>query len=483
MALRRAHSAGLPAEEAAEGKLMPAAEDYAFFRGIDLLRRIHREAVCPLLNHIRRMRVPAGERFITQGAQGDAFYVIQRGTCAVLVETNGDTHRVAGRREGDILGEMALLTGEPRSAHVDAETDMVLWRVGRADFGRLLAEFPELRGFLTEIVADRFGASRVTAERSIGKYLITDVIGRGGFSIVYKGTHTGLNMPVVIKMLNHDMAMDPQFRSGFEKEARIIAGFNHENIIKVYDIEERFQTMFIVMELLEGRTLREVLNEMRQLPARETLRLLLQVCAGLRYAHARGIVHQDIKPGNLFITPGGRLKILDFGLAAPCGTESVMTGTPFYMSPEQVECLPVDQRADIYALGLTAYEMLAGRRPFPEEDPHAVMDLHVEQDIPDPAEAVEDLPEALRRFILKACARDPGRRYPDIAAVEAELRPLAEALGVAAGANGPGARRMATLILLYGEEHQLALNRLMEEFSGRARELGVVLKAAEFGDV
>ena len=469
--------------EKADAKLMPAAADYEFLRGIDLLKRLHRDAICPLLNNLRFRRVHPGERLITQGDSGDACYIIQRGSCSIHVEKNGEIHRVASRREGDILGEMALLTGEPRNAHVDAETEMDLWQIGREDFDRIIQEFAELRGFLTEIVADRFASSRVTADRNIGKYLITDIIGRGGFSLVYKGIHTSLNMPVVIKMLNHDMAMDPQFRSGFEKEARTIAQFNHENIIKVYDIEARFQTVFIVMEYLEGRTLRQLFQEMHRLPARKVVHYLLQVCAGLRYAHAHGIIHQDIKPGNIFILPGERVKILDFGLAAPCGTESVMTGTPYYMSPEQVECLPVDERADIYALGITTYEMLVGRRPFPEDDPHAVMDLHVAQDIPDPAIAVPGLPEGLRHFILKACARDRDQRYRDMDEVESDLRPVAEALDVRAHTPGAGTRKMATLIMLYNEEHQLDLNRLMEEFSCKVKELGIVLKAADFRGV
>jgi len=290
-------------------------------------------------------------------------------------------------------------------------------------------------------------------------------------------------MPVVVKMLNHDMAMDPKFREGFEKEARIIARFNHENIIKVYDIETRFQTVFIVMEYLEGRTLGQVLNEMQRLPAEIALRCLLQVCAGLYYAHGQGIIHQDIKPGNVFILPGERVKLLDFGLAAPCGTESAMAGTPCYMSPEQVECLPVDERADIYALGIMTYEMLAGRRPFPEEDPHAVMELHVQKDIPDPADAVPDMPAGLRRFILRACARDLEQRYRNIAEAERDLLAVANDLGVSIGADGQGMRQMATLIMIYNEEHQLALNRLMEEFTGRVKELGITLKAADFTDV
>jgi CRP-like cAMP-binding protein len=466
--------------ETIDAKRVFTAADYEFLREIGLLKRLHPDAVCPLLNHLRFRRVQPGERLITQGDSGDACYIIQRGSCGIHVEKKGEIHRVASRRTGDILGEMALLTGEPRAAHVDAETEMDLWQLSRGDFDRIIQEFAGLRGFLTEIVADRFASSRVTVDRNIGKYLVTDIIGRGGFSIVYKGVHTSLNMPVVIKMLNHDMAMDPQFRSGFEKEARTIAQFNHENIVKVYDIEARFQTLFIVMEYLEGRTLRQVFREMHRLPACQVVHYLLQVCAGLRYAHAHGIIHQDVKPGNIFILPGERVKILDFGLATPCGTESTMSGTPHYMSPEQVECLPVDERADIYALGITTYEMVAGRRPFPEDDPHAVMDLHVAQDVPDPALAVPGLPEGLRHFILKACARDRDQRYRNMDEVESDLLPVAEALDVRAHTPGAGTRKMATLIMLYNEEHQLALNRLMEEFSSRVKELGVVLKVADF---
>jgi CRP-like cAMP-binding protein len=471
----------LPEKE--ENKIIPTVSDYEFFRGIDLLKRLHREAVCPLLNRLRFRRIRAGERLITQGASGDACYVIQRGSCGIHVEKNGEIHRVAGRRKGDILGEMALVTGEPRSAHVDAETEMDLWEISREDFEQIAQEFPELRGFLTEIVAERFASSRVTAKRKVGKYVITDIIGRGGYSIVYKGIHSSLNMPVVVKMLNHDMAMDPRFIENFEKEARIIAQFNHENIVRVYDIEARFQTVFIVMEYLEGRSLRQVLEGMQWLPARKVVHYLLQVCAGLHYAHERGIVHQDIKPGNIFILPGERVKILDFGLAAPCGTESAMTGTPFYMSPEQVECLPVDERSDIYSLGLMVFEMLAGRRPFPEDDPHKVMNLHAEQEIPDPEGQVDGLHPGLRTLILKSCARDPERRYRNIPEVLQDLGPLAEELGLLDHQSLAEPRKMATIVLIYRNEQQLMLKRLLEEFSDKAEKAGILIKAAEFGKI
>jgi CRP-like cAMP-binding protein/tRNA A-37 threonylcarbamoyl transferase component Bud32 len=472
-----------PPREKTDSKKRPSSEDYTFFRTINILKRLHRDAVCPLLNALVFRRVEAGERFVTQGEAGDTIFIIQKGTCAIIIEKDGESHSIAMRRTGDIIGEMSLLTGEPRSAHVEAGTDMDLWVLKKEDFEAITRDYPELRNFLTEIVAERFATSRMTADREIGRYLITDIIGRGGFSIVYKGVHTRLNMPVAIKMLYHDMAMEDDFVNNFQKEAVTIARFNHENIIKVYDVESCYQTMFIVMEHVRGRSLRQIMRDRGSLPPVEVVPYLLQVCAGLHYAHQRGIIHQDIKPGNLFILPDGRLKILDFGLACPCGEENMMTGTPFYMAPEQVECLPVDERTDIYALGLTAFEMLAGRKAFLEDDPHQAMELHVEEDIPDPAEHIPDCPEGLRQIILKACARDVADRYPTIADLLHDLKPLADALGVSEHTLVSPKKRMTTLFLIYEDHHQLELNRLLEAFSSRVEDMGITLKAADFNDI
>jgi CRP-like cAMP-binding protein len=472
-----------PPEERTGKTRHPSSEDVAFFSTIGLLKRLHRDSVCPMLNALVYRQLRPGERFVTQGDDGDSIFIIQSGTCVVLVEKDDDNHRIATRREGDIIGEMSLLTGEPRSAHVDAKTEMVVWEMSKEDFFDISNDHPELKNFLTEIVADRFATSRMTADRKIGKYLVTDIIGRGGFSIVYKGVHTRLNMPVAIKMLFHDMAMDEEFVHNFQKEAITIAQFNHDNIIKVYDVESLYQTMFIVMEHIEGASLREIMNDCGPLPVDRVVHYLLQVCEGLHYAHERGIIHQDIKPGNLFLLSDGRLKILDFGLACPCGTENMMTGTPFYMAPEQVECLPVDERSDIYALGLTAFEMLAGQRPFPEDDPHATMEMHVEEDIPDPAGHITDLPEGMRKFILKACARDIEQRYRDIPALLQDLNPLARELGVTERAPAAARKRMTTLFMIYEDQQQLELNKLMEEFSGRLADMGITFKAADFSEI
>ncbi|MGD2099137.1 MAG: protein kinase [Desulfobacterales bacterium] len=461
-------------------KKIPVASDYQFFRNTDLLKSISRDSVCPLLNCITFKNVKAGQRLMTQGEPGADCYIIQKGTCVVSVEKSGELVSVARLTEGDVVGEMALITGEPRSAHVDAETDMQLWRLTKTEFDSISEVYPDLRSFLTDLVTKWFETRTITAERKIGKYLITDVIGSGSYSIVYRGVHEALNMPVAVKMIKHDLAMRSDFIKKFREEARTFAKFNHENIVHVYDIEARYKTLFIIMEHLEGMSLRTLLKRMLKLPPNRVVDYLLQICAGLQYAHSKKAVHQDIKPDNIFILPNEKIKILDFGLAAPCNSENFFTGTPFYMSPEQIECLPADTRSDIFGMGLTAYEMLTGQRPFPEEDAWEVMDLHLKEDIPDPVRIMPDLPEVLREFILKACARDVSRRYQNIVEVIKDLKPIGDQLGLKKREDPPVNRKMATMFLLYKDEHQPELNRMMNEFCEKVNGLGVSCRAADF---
>ena len=470
--------------DAGAAKQKPSTADYVFFRKVKLLRLLSREAVCPILNSIFHKALKAGERLIHQGASGDAFYVIQKGRCSVNIDKDGEVHRLALRSEYDVIGEMAIITGEPRSANVDAETDMEVWGLSIENFDRISKQYPELRSFMTEIVAERFASSSLTAERKIGKYLITDIVGRGGYSIVYKGFHTVLNMPVAIKMLNHDMAMDPDFWKSFKKEARTIAKFNHENIIRVFDIEENFRTIFIIMEHMRGEPLGDMIRRMGAIPSPLTVDFLIQICSGLEYAHQRGIIHRDIKPDNIIIKPDGRLKLLDFGLACPIGSEDLLfESTLFYLSPEQIEGEALDQRADLYALGIVAYEMVTGKRPYPEDDLIALRNLHLEQDIPDPADIAKDLPGDLRRFIITCCQRNRDQRYQSISQAMEDLKPLGKALRPIQGDLSAQNQRLATFVLIYNEDHQLELNRMMEGFSDQVRELGVVFKSTDFEDI
>ena len=307
-------------------------------RQTKFLQFLFQEKRSPFFDKMTYRHVKAGERFVVQDLVEEKAYIIQRGSCLVIVEKDGELHPVDHYGEGDIVGGLGILTGEPRRAHVEAETDMDLWVMTKNQFDEIAEKDPALLDFITELVADRLDSRRPTAYRIIGKYVATDIIGRGAFSIVYKGRHTGLNMPVVIKMMRHDMALYPDFLDSFHNEAKTIAGLSHDHIVRVYDFEERYRTLFIIMEYLKGNSLKDMICHLRAVPPQLTANFLIQICSALAYAHRRGIIHRDINPSNIIVQPDDQIKILDFGLACPAGTKDFSnTGTAYYMAPEQID--------------------------------------------------------------------------------------------------------------------------------------------------
>ena len=458
--------------------------DLEFLMNTPLLDAIPLEAKCLMLNAMTPKLIRKGEKIISQGDVGDTFYLIQDGSCIVSVESDGAKHPISRLQAGDVVGEIALLTGEPRTANVEAETDMVLWSLTKGQFDSLCMTHPDCRDFATELVTNRFLSEKVTAERTVGKYIINEIIDRGGWSTVYQGIHSILNLPVAIKMLKHDMAMNPEFSEKFQNEAKIIARLNHENIVKVYDIEELYRTIFIVMEYLEGASLEYILDKAPKMPLTWVLDILLQVCAGLSYAHDQGIVHQDIKPANIFVQTDGKVKILDFGLACCPGTiDFCLPGTVLYMSPEQIEAEMVDERTDIYSLGIMAYELVTGQRPYPEDDLYALMDLHVQEDVPDPRSLVPDLPDELHYVISRATQRDRSKRFKSVWEILRDLQPFADKLGLKRQPHLVQQKKLMSVLLSYQDEHQVIINHLMEDLSDELKKIGAVLQAADFKNV
>ncbi|MCP4338486.1 MAG: protein kinase [Desulfobulbaceae bacterium] len=427
-------------------------------------------------------RVKAGERFLIQGTQEKTAYIIQKGTCLSVVEKDGVLHPVGHRGKGDIVGIRALFTGEPRSAHVEAETDLHLWVLNKHQIDNISRSDPELLSLLTEIVARQFDSKRPVADREIGKYVATHIIGRGSYSIVYKAVHKALNMPVAIKMMRHNMVVDSGFLLNFHKEARIIASLNHENILGIYDYEERYKTVFIIMEYLEGESLQDLLQRLRVIPPALAISYIYQICEGLAYAHEKGIVHCDINPANVMVLPNDRIKILDFGLACHLGTEDEhIGGVLAYQAPELLEGEAADQRSDIYALGISAYELVTGQKPFDDKEISEMFRLGTSRKIGDPALLVPDILPELRKFILKACQHERKKRYQSVPEAIETLRP-AISQGIKKNSNNSDRGKLTTIILRYDQKQQAALNRLLTDFSIKTNTIGIDLKLVDLSD-
>lgn len=462
-----------------------STEEMEFLLGTELLDACPDDAKSLLLASMAAKEVQAGERFIRQGDSARNFYLIQNGSCLVSVEKDGAIFPVSRLKSGDLVGEMAILTGENRNAHVDAETDMLLWRINRHEFEQLCLEHSSLRDFLTDIVTARFAKSKFTPERTIGKYVIKEILGQGGWSIVYRGVHASLNMPVAVKMLKHNMAMDPDFMEKFRREAGVIARLNHDNIVRVYDVELLYKTAFIVMEYLEGVPLDYLVENMPTLLLSRALDILIQVANGLKYAHGKGIVHQDIKPANIFIQEDDRARIVDFGLALPIGSidDTGFGGTPFYMAPEQIECEEIDERTDIYSFGIMAYEIATGSRPFPQKDVSAVFRAHRETPVPDPRSRKPDLPEKFHDFVQKCTQKEPADRYQNFEEVLRDLQGLAAGTGIKERSLDQPTRMVMNILMTYPSEKQLELAKLVGGFAEELKALGAKVHIGDFQDI
>jgi len=384
------------------------------------------EALKIFLASMEEKRFKAGERLITRGEKGDKLFIIQDGTCSVIIEKDGKAYPIVSLKSGDFAGEMALITGEPRTAHVDAETDVVVAEISREKFDAVCDDHPSLREILSEIVQENIFSSIFKEQREVGKYSIQDILGKGAMSTVYKGVHRYLNMPVVIKVLRHDMAMNPDFYNKFKKDAMKILQLNHDNIVTVFDIASLYRTIFIFREYLEGEPLHKILDKMPRQPLNRVIEFLLQICSGLAYSHKHGLIHQGIKPSNIFILPNDQVKLIDFGLAFPRGAIDTSLGKMVqYMSPEQIAGERLNERTDIYSLGITAFEMITGERPVPDHDIDKSMEMHAIQEIPDPRSLRPDLPDGLCRVVIKASKNNPDERYQSVSEIINDLKDLA----------------------------------------------------------
>ena len=279
-----------------------------------------------------------------------------------------------------------------------------------------------------------------TAPLLDGRYRLGPVLARGGMSTVHRATDTRLDRPVAVKVMDPRLAADPVFRARFEREARSAARIDHPAVVDVYDqgtcvLGDGGPVVFLVMELVEGGTLRDVLRAAGPLPVAAAVAVLVPVLDGLAQAHRRGLVHRDVKPENVLISRTGEVKVADFGLvtaAAQAGVShaGMILGTVAYLSPEQVTTGAADARSDVYAAGVLAYELLTGAPPFTGDTAISVAYRHVHDEVPAPSSAAQNIPAELDDLIVRATRRDPAARPADAGAFLAALCRVVERAGI-----------------------------------------------------
>ena len=253
------------------------------------------------------------------------------------------------------------------------------------------------------------------------RYEILEVIGTGGMAVVYKARCHRLNRLVAIKILKDEYSQDEEFRRRFHAESQAVAMLSHPNIVAVYDVSTSADADYIVMELIDGITLKQYMEKKGVLNWKETLHFAMQIAKALEHAHSRGIVHRDIKPHNVMVLKNGSVKVADFGIARVMSKSNTLTkealGSVHYISPEQAKGGRVDNRSDIYSLGVVMYEMMTGRPPYDGESPVAVAIQHINGGAPMPSTLNPNIPGGLEQIIMKAMAVEPNDRYPSATAM------------------------------------------------------------------
>ncbi len=257
------------------------------------------------------------------------------------------------------------------------------------------------------------------------RYEILGKIGTGGMADVYKATDHKLNRFVAVKVLKAEFREDATFIRKFRSEAQAAAGLTHPNIVNVYDVGDDEGVNYIVMELIEGITLKEYIGKKTKLSVKEATSIAIQVSMGLEAAHSHGIVHRDIKPQNIIISTDGKVKVMDFGIARAASSNTISSnvmGSVHYSSPEQVRGGYSDEKSDIYSLGITLYEMVTGKVPFDGDTTVAIAIKHLQEEMVPPSVYTEDLPRSLEQIITKCTQKSVSRRYEKMEEVIADLK-------------------------------------------------------------
>jgi CRP-like cAMP-binding protein len=391
------------------------------------------ERVADILEqHMHEQHFAIDEYLIRQGQTGDSLMVIRSGIVQIgSTDERGNRHWIARSGRGQVLGEMSLLTGEPRTADVIASRPVRAMVLPVVEFHRLAKQHPEITLVLSNIVARRLGAADqdVLAGKTLGGWLFHGRLGKGGMSVVYHAEDRQ-GRQAALKMMSHRLVYDETACRQFQREADIVQSFDHPNIVRMHDRFAAFHTYFLAMEYCEGRTLDVFLKNIGRLPEAEVRKIVGQLAAGLHYAHAAGVIHRDIKPSNVMVMKDGTIKLMDFGLARPVDEipspyDAAIVGTPAYMAPEQLAGEPLTVAADFFGLGAVIWEMLTGRRLFGNLTLGELLSQHSNWTPPSVRERIPHVSDELTSVVERCLARSPLDRRLDLQTLSPWAAPLA----------------------------------------------------------
>jgi eukaryotic-like serine/threonine-protein kinase len=372
--------------------------------GFDLWGNLTSEEAGLLNGRVTDERLAAGTSFIREGETGDSVYLIRDGE--VSVRRGGV--EIARVRNGQIVGEMALMNREPRNADAVAFTNCTVSRLAAADFDELCRRLPSLKLILTRLVAHRLNWSgQNVLARRIGPYEIVKQLGAGGMGWVFRARRGGDEFAV--KMLPHPLVQQPGFLERYRREAEVLQQVSHPSIVRLYDMIELHGTLFLVLEYIEGGNGVEWLIQRGVPDVADVRTVTVAVARALQAAHARGVVHRDVKPDNIMITTAGEVKLVDFGIAGTLDGPVVghqYEFTPAYAAPERFAGDRGRPESDFYSLGATIYEFATGHLPFLSDDVPGWARAHQEQIAP----TLRTPSPEMASFVCAALIKDPRRR-------------------------------------------------------------------------
>ena len=397
---------------------------------------LQEELLSELLERMTESSFRAGEKLIRQDVRGNSLQVLLEGRAAVVVGDGGDEPtEVAEVTVGDVVGEMALISGERTSADVVARTPVRALNLPASAFHEMARQHPEIAVVLTRLIAKRLGGADGDAlgGKLVHGYRILRCVGRGGMAVVYQASREEDGQRVALKMMSHKLTYDAMALARFREETKLLADFDHDNLVRLIDRFSAYGTHFLVVEYCEGPGLDKIAAA-RVAIAEEFVRPITgQIAVALDYVHRRGVLHRDIKPSNAMLAGNGQLKLIDFGIARPIEhhddrtqtLETCVVGTPFYMAPEQLEdTSDIDQRVDGYALACMTYEFLSGERLFKKSNSFGMWQQKTTLKLP-PRESIgAGVSEEMYDFLSMNLDPDPGRRNDSVTPQTAWAAPV-----------------------------------------------------------